>query len=383
MLKPSGAGQAGPDRQPWQQLRVELGKRSYDIVVGERLLAKAGQHIAAVLKNRNVIIISDETVARLYLHRLTNALEEEKIRSRSIIVKPGEGTKSLSVFAEVMESLLALKPERKTTLIALGGGVVGDLTGFAASVLLRGVEFIQIPTTLLSQVDSSVGGKTGINSSYGKNLIGSFHQPLLVLADVTTLTTLPKRELLAGYAEMVKYGLINDPAFFGWLEENGLAMLAGDMDLMTQAIVRSCAAKAAIVAADEKENDVRALLNLGHTFGHALEAETGYGDALLHGEAVAIGMVLAFQASVAMGLCPQADLQRLLAHFQAAGLPQAPRQVRTGWDIDRLMEHFSRDKKAADGKLTFILAGGIGKAFITQEVNREVIRDTLAQACAA
>ncbi len=364
-------------------LRVALGERAYDIIVGERILGKAGRYILPLIKTKKVLIVSDESVARLYLHRLTNALEEAQIRSRSILVKPGEGSKSMSVFGDVMEQLLAEKPDRKTTLIALGGGVIGDLTGFAASVLLRGVDFIQIPTTLLSQVDSSVGGKTGINSRYGKNLIGAFHQPRLVLADVATLTTLPKRELLSGYAEVLKYGLINDMVFFTWLEANGPAMLAGDTSLLAEAISRSCAAKAAIVAEDEKEGGVRALLNLGHTFGHALEAETGYGDALLHGEAVAIGMILALKVSVAMGICPQADLDLVLAHYRDVGLMGSPRDVRPDWNVSALMEHFTRDKKTEDGKLTFILLRGIGKAFITQEVNAELIRDVLAQAVAA
>jgi 3-dehydroquinate synthase len=391
-----------------EQLRVELGSRAYDIIVGERILARAGEYIAPVLRGRNVIIVSDENVARFYLHRLTNALEEKHIPSRSLVVKSGEGTKSLASFAELMELLLEQKPDRKTTLIALGGGVIGDLTGFAASVLLRGVDFIQIPTTLLAQVDSSVGGKTGINSRYGKNLIGAFHQPNLVLADVSALSTLPKRELLAGYAEMVKYGFINDPEFFGWLEIHAPVMLgiapsltlppAGRGDdgipspalagegqgggfLLTQGIVKSCAAKAAIVAADEKENDVRALLNLGHTFGHALEAETGFSDTLLHGEAVAIGMVLAFRASVKMGICPEADLQRVLAHYAAVGLPASPRAIQNEWDVERLMEHFTRDKKTMGGKLTFILLRGIGKAFITQDVTAELLRSVLAQEC--
>ena len=366
-----------------ETLNVALADRAYDIVIGERLLNKAGDYILPHVTGNKVIIISDETVARFYLHRLTGALEDKQIRCRSIIVKPGEGTKSLESFSTLMETLLEQKPDRQTTLIALGGGVIGDLTGFAASVLLRGVNFIQIPTTLLSQVDSSVGGKTGINSRFGKNLIGSFHQPVLVLTDVATLSTLPKRELLAGYAEMVKYGFINDLEFFEWLEKNAAALLTGDTKLMTQAIFKSCTAKAAIVAADEKENNVRALLNFGHTFAHALEAETGYGDALLHGEAVAIGMVLAFKTSVMMGICPGVDLDRVLAHYHATGLIASPLDIRKAWDIDKLMDHFTRDKKVKDGKLTFILARGIGKAFVTQEVNAELIRDTLAQACKA
>jgi 3-dehydroquinate synthase len=364
-----------------ETLRVELGERGYDIVVGERLLAQAGRYIAPLLKHKHVIIVSDENVARLYLHRLTSALEEQQIRSRSVIVAAGEQTKSLESFAQLIETILEQKPSRTTTLIALGGGVVGDITGYAASVLLRGVDFIQIPTTLLAQVDSSVGGKTGINSRYGKNLIGSFHQPLLVLTDVSTLSTLPKREWLAGYAETVKYGFINDPGFFAWLESNAPALLAGDCAAMSQAIVKSCAAKAAIVAADEHENGVRALLNFGHTFAHALEAETGFGDTLLHGEAVAIGMAMAFRLSVAMGLCPQADLDRALAHYAATGLPASPLDIQPSWHIDRMMDHFTRDKKAKDGKLTFILTRGIGEAFVTQDVDKETIRQLLVDTC--
>ncbi len=376
-------GEAALKKSEPARLVVALGERSYDIVVGERILGKAGQYILPLIRGKKVLIVCDETVAKLYLHRLTNALEEAQIRSRSILVKPGEGSKSMASFGELMEALLAEKPDRKTTLIALGGGVIGDLTGFAASVLLRGVEFIQIPTTLLSQVDSSVGGKTGINSRWGKNLIGSFHQPRLVLADVATLATLPKRELLSGYAEVLKYGLINDTAFFGWLEQHGAGLIGGDTALMTEAILRSCAAKAAIVGEDEKESGVRALLNLGHTFGHALEAETGYGDALLHGEAVAIGMVLALKMSVVMGLCPQADMDRVIAHYKTVGLAFCPKSIRKDWNVDALMEHFTRDKKAEGGKLTFILLRGIGKAFITQEVNVETLRDMLAKAVGA
>ncbi len=366
-----------------ETLRVELGERSYDIMVGERLLATAGEFIAPLLKSKKVIIVTDTTVARFYLHRLTNALEAQNIPHRVAIVQAGEGTKSIIAFSQLLETLLEYKPDRGTTLVALGGGVVGDITGFAASILLRGMDFIQIPTTLLSQVDSSVGGKTGINSQWGKNLIGSFHQPLLVLADVSTLATLPRRELIAGYAETVKYGLISDNDFFGWLEQNGASLLSGDMALQTQAILHSCKAKAAIVAADEKENGVRALLNFGHTFGHALEAETGYGDTLLHGEAVAIGMILALQTSVAMGICPKSDLERALAHYTTCEMPHSPLQIQKNWDVDKLMEHFTRDKKTKDGKLTFILARGIGQAFVTQDVDTSLIRDVLAQACSA
>jgi len=355
-------------------LHLDVGHHAYDIHVGERLLAKAGAAIKPLLKRPHVIIVSDETVAKFYLHRLVNSLEEAGIQHRSVIVPAGEGTKSLSSFSKLIEQILEQKPSRDTTLIALGGGMVGDLTGFAASVLLRGVNFIQIPTTLLSQVDSSVGGKTGINSAYGKNLIGSFHQPLLVISDVSTLSSLPKRELLAGYAEMLKYSLINDPEFFTWLDENASAMLAGDVALLTHAILHCCKSKAAIVEADEKEQNVRALLNLGHTFGHALEAETGYGDALLHGESVAIGIVMAYATSVAMGICPASDLEKIKAHYKLAGLPASPKDIRKDWDADKLMEHFTRDKKATANGLTFILSRGIGKSFVMHDVDAAVIR---------
>ncbi|MDX1975291.1 MAG: 3-dehydroquinate synthase [Rickettsiales bacterium] len=365
-----------------QQLSVELGERSYTIVVGEHLLPKAGSYLASVIgKNKQAIIVTDEQVARLYLHRISGALEEVGIRSRTVIIPAGESSKSLERFSTVLETILEQQPDRSTLLIALGGGVVGDITGFAASVLLRGLSFVQIPTTLLAQVDSSVGGKTGINSRFGKNLIGSFHQPALVLADVNTLATLPVRERLAGYAEIVKYGLINDPDFFSWLEINGAQVLAGNSEALTHAVLTSCQAKAAIVAADEREGGVRALLNLGHTFGHALEAETGYGNTLLHGEAVAIGMMMAFEASVEMGLCPPADLVRLRAHYEAVGLPHSPLQIRADWDIEQLMSHFAHDKKTIAGTLTFILARGIGQSFIAHDVDKDRIRSILQRIC--
>jgi 3-dehydroquinate synthase len=364
-----------------ERVKVKLGERSYEILVGEHLLASAGEHIAPVLKTPRVIIVSDEKVARFHLHRLTSALERAGIIYRTVIISQGETAKSIPTFGALLETLLEEKPDRQTTLIALGGGVVGDVTGFAASVLLRGIDFIQVPTTLLAQIDSSVGGKTGINSRYGKNLIGSFHQPKLVLADVATLSTLHKRELMAGYGEMLKYGLINDAAFFKWLEKNGAALLAGDAALLTQAIVTSCKAKAKIVAADEKESGERALLNFGHTFGHALEAETGFSYTLLHGEAVAIGMMMAIRFSVKMGLCKPEDCERVAAHYEAVGLPSALPSLREPWDPEALMEHFTHDKKTRDGKLTFILSRGIGKAFIAQDVDKLLIKEFLAEAC--
>jgi 3-dehydroquinate synthase len=268
--------------------------------------------------------------------------------------------------------------------VALGGGVIGDLTGFAAAILLRGLDFVQVPTTLLAQVDSSVGGKTGIDSPQGKNLIGSFHQPRLVLADTEALSTLPRRELLAGYAEIVKYGLIDDPEFFHWLETHGHKVIDGDPEARLHAIYKSCQAKARIVAADERESGQRALLNLGHTFGHALEAETGFSEALLHGEAVAIGMVMAFELSVRLGLCPAEDAERLRRHLAAVGLPTDPGHIEGRvFSPAALIEHMTRDKKVRDGRMTFVLARGIGQAFLTRDVAASDLGDFMAVALAA
>ncbi|MFW0777994.1 MAG: 3-dehydroquinate synthase [Rickettsiales bacterium] len=371
-----------------ERIEVALGDRSYDILIGERLLSKAGELIAPVMQGSQAIVIADKNVGKFYLHRLGNALDDAGIRHRSIVLEPGEHSKSLESFNTLIEDLLRQQPDRKTTLIALGGGVIGDITGFAASVLLRGVDFIQIPTTLLAQIDSSVGGKTAINSRLGKNLIGSFHQPRLVLADISTLATLPKRELMAGYGEMLKYALIGDADFFSWLETHATEMLAIDPTLPTQdhsdliaAIVKSCKAKAAIVAADEREAGARALLNFGHTFAHALEAETGFSELLLHGEAVAIGMMLATQLSVKLGECPQEDLERIRQHYQAMELLEKPRHVQSKWDVDALMQHFTYDKKAENGSPTFILSKGIGQAFIQKNNDMGLVREILASAC--
>ncbi len=333
-------------------------------------------------------IVSDETVAPLYGARLAASFDKAGIKTASVTVPAGEGSKEFSAFDRLMNELLDKRPDRKTTLVALGGGVVGDLTGFAAAVLLRGVDFIQIPTTLLAQVDSSVGGKTGINTRHGKNLVGAFYQPRLVLADTDVLDTLPKRELLAGYAEVAKYGLIDAPAFFDWCEVNGAAVLAGDAAKRTYAIEQSCLAKARIVAADERETtDLRALLNLGHTFGHALEAETGFGSELLHGEAVGTGMVMAFDLSARLGLCPPADAERVRRHLGSVGLPMRLRAIggdnRRKWDAARLIDHMRGDKKAADGRLTFVLVRGIGKAFVSREVDEKALRGMLDDAIAA
>ena len=369
-------------------VHVDLAGRSYDIAIGSGLIDRAGELSRPLLAAPRVTIVSDETVAPLYGARLAASFETAGVKTASVTVPAGESSKEFMSFSRLMNALLDQRPDRKTTLVALGGGVVGDLTGFAASVLLRGVDFIQVPTTLLAQVDSSVGGKTGINTRHGKNLVGTFYQPRLVLADTAVLDTLPRRELLAGYAEVAKYGLIDDPAFFAWCEKNGAAVLAGDAAARTYAIEQSCLSKARIVAADERETtDLRALLNLGHTFGHALEAETGFGPDLLHGEAVGAGMAMAFDLSARLGLCPAADAQRVRAHLGAVGLPMRLRSIggdnRRVWDAGRLVGHMHGDKKAEGGKLAFVLARGIGGAFVSREVDETVLHGLLADAISA
>jgi 3-dehydroquinate synthase len=374
--------------QPMRTIHVDLASRSYDIAIGPGLIDRAGALCRPLLAAPKVTIVSDETVAPLYGARLAASFNKAGVKATAVTVPAGEGSKEFSAFGRLMNALLDQRPDRRTTLVALGGGVVGDLTGFAASVLLRGVDFIQVPTTLLAQVDSSVGGKTGINTRHGKNLVGAFYQPRLVLADTDVLDTLPRRELLAGYAEVAKYGLIDDPAFFTWCETNGASVLAGDATKRTYAIEQSCLAKARIVAADERETtDLRALLNLGHTFGHALEAETGFGSDLLHGEAVGAGMAMAFDFSARLGLCPQADAERVRRHLGAVGLPMRLRAIggdnRRNWSAERLIEHMRGDKKAADGKLTFVLARGIGKVFVSRTVDEATLRGLLDDAIAA
>ncbi len=367
-----------------ETVRVELGARSYDIVVGDGVLAEAGARLAALLPGRRVIVVTDEHVAPLHLEALTRSLAKPGITTRQTVLPAGEATKDFAHLERLIEGLLDLGIERDTVLLALGGGVVGDITGFAAATALRGIDFVQLPTTLLAQVDSSVGGKTGINTRHGKNLVGAFHQPRLVLADSGVLETLPRRELQAGYAEIVKYGLIGDPDFFAWLEGHGADVLDGDHAAIRHAVVTSCRAKASIVAADEREAGKRALLNLGHTFGHALEAETGFGNTLLHGEAVAIGMVMAFDLSVRLGLCPPDDADRVRRHIAAVGLPTgtefAPAVL---WNPARLVGHMARDKKVKDGRLTLILTRGIGRAFVTQEVPGDELSAFIEGAIAA
>ncbi len=366
-------------------VEVALGDRSYRIEVGRGLLPRAAELFAPMLAQKRVFIVTDSNVAPLYLAPLTDNLSAGGIHSDHIVIPAGEASKDFSHLARVLDAMLAAKCERSTMIVALGGGVIGDLAGFAASVLLRGVDFIQVPTTLLAQVDSAVGGKTGINTTAGKNLVGAFHQPRLVLADTDTLATLPRRELLAGYAEVVKYGLLGDAAFWTWLEANGAKALGGgpeSHDALKHCIVTACRAKARIVASDEREQGERMLLNLGHTFGHALEAEFGYSGALLHGEAVAIGMAQAFDLSVRLGLAPAADLARLRAHFAATGLPVTPpkgaRLTPAG-----LIAHMGQDKKVKDGAITFILARGIGQAFVSRDVPRAPLEETLRASLAA
>jgi 3-dehydroquinate synthase len=361
-----------------KSLHVALGPRSYDIMIGSGLLKNAGSYIAPLLASKRVIIVTDKTVAPLYLNKLTASLTASGIQYSSIILPSGEATKSFHELELLLSKLLELNPDRKTTLIALGGGVIGDITGFAASILLRGIDFIQVPTTLLAQVDSAVGGKTGINTPHAKNLIGSFHQPRLVLADTDTLASLPKRELLAGYAEVVKYGVINDAPFFEWLECNGIKALAGEKELLAHMIHKSCEAKAMIVEKDERESGLRAILNFGHTLGHALEAEMGFSDKLLHGEAVAIGMVLALKLSVMRGLCTAEDCARVEQHLKTAGLKTSPLDVAPKWQSDCLIEHCYHDKKASGGGLTFILAQKIGKTIISHDIKRQELEALLA-----
>ena len=367
-----------------ETLRVGLDERSYDILVGEELLPRAGEFVRPLLRHDRVIVITDETVAGHYLEPVEASLAAAGLRPDRIVLPPGEETKSFSRFEALVEELLGRGVARDTMLMALGGGVIGDLVGFAASVLLRGLDYIQMPTTLLAQVDSSVGGKTAINSRHGKNLVGAFHQPRLVLADIGALDSLPRRQLLAGYAEVAKYGLLGDAPFFGWLEGHAADLIEGDRALRRQAVLVSCRAKAEIVAEDERETGRRALLNLGHTFAHALEAETGFGERLLHGEAVAMGMALAFDLSAQLGLCPAADAARVHRHLASVGLATTLDAVPgIAWDTGRLIGHMRKDKKVTGGRLTFVLARAIGAAFVSREVREEDLALLLTGAIAA
>jgi 3-dehydroquinate synthase len=357
---------------------VHLGDRSYDIIIGSGLLPNAGSLLSKHLTRKKTTIVTDANVAKLHLQTLQNSLEANGITSTAIIMAPGEATKSYVGLAEVCDKLLGAGIERKDQVIALGGGVIGDLAGFAAAILRRGVNFIQIPTSLLAQVDSSVGGKTGINSPYGKNLVGAFHQPSHVLIDLDLLKTLPQRQRAAGYAEVVKYGLLGDAPFYSWLDQNVESVIACAQGAVDHAVRVSCETKSRIVAEDETETGVRALLNLGHTFGHALEASTGYSDILLHGEAVAIGMVQAFRFSEMQGLCTAGTADRVAKHLVRAGLPTHISSINAELPAaDKLVDIMRQDKKASGGKLTFILTHGIGDAFIATDVDPAAVTSFL------
>ena len=364
-------------------VRVDLEDRGYDIDIGSELLGGSAVAIERILPGARFAAVSDANVAPLYLDALKSALSSRGNYLGEIVVPAGEASKSFPVLAQVCEDLLKLGVERGDAVIALGGGVVGDLAGFAASILRRGVRYVQVPTSLLAQVDSSVGGKTAINTPSGKNLIGAFHQPSLVIVDPSVLATLPPREFRAGYAEVMKYGLLGDAVFFAWLELEWPKIFAGDPQALLQAIATSCRGKAAIVAADEREESgKRALLNLGHTFGHALEAFAGYSDRLLHGEAIAIGMRLAFTFSVEKGLCPEDDAKRVERHLLDVGLPSRIAEIPGGRPSpEQLLELMRQDKKVKGGKLALVLVRGIGKAFVEPDVSPEALRDFLAREC--
>lgn len=362
---------------------VALGDRGYDIVIGRDVLPSLGHRIAKLRPGARVAIVTDRTVAKSWLAQTEAALAEAGIVSSRIVVGEGEASKSYAVLQDVSEGLIAAKIERNDLVVALGGGVIGDLAGFAASIVRRGVDFVQVPTSLLAQVDSSVGGKTGINSPHGKNLVGAFHQPVLVIADTAVLDTLSPRQFRAGYAEVAKYGVLGDVNFFNWLDANHAEIFAGGA-AREHAIAMSCRAKAAIVARDERETGDRALLNLGHTFGHALEAATGFSDRLFHGEGVAVGMVLAAEFSARLNMIPAAEAARVQRHLASVGLPTRLQDI-AGFqqeglgDADTLLALMGQDKKVKRGKLTFILLEQIGKAVIVNDVDPAKVRDFLQE----
>lgn len=367
---------AGPE----QLVRVPLGNRSYDILIGPGLIGRAGGEITARLKGRRAAVITDANVGPLYLEALTDSLQTDGIESVSLTLPAGEKTKNFENLIAVVDLALTARLERNDMIIALGGGVIGDLAGFAAGIVKRGIRFVQVPTSLLAQVDSSVGGKTGINTRHGKNLVGVFHQPDLVLADADALGTLSEREFRAGYAEVAKYGLIDKPDFFAWLEMNRADVFAGG-PARIEAIAASCRAKAAVVAADERENGARALLNLGHTFGHALEAAVQYDSArLVHGEGVAIGMVLAHEFSTRLNLASRDDADRVRRHLKEAGLPVSIGEIPGELPpAEGLMEAIAQDKKVKSGKLTFILTRGVGQSFVADDVPSSEVLSFLSE----
>ena len=374
------ASNHGPDTR----VRIDLNDRSYDIIIGPDLIDRTGGLLVPIVGQGRAVVVTDRNVAEHHLPRLSASLDASDLEHRSIVLEPGENTKDFVHFEELTNLLLDAEIERSDVVIALGGGVVGDLAGFAASVFRRGIRFVQIPTTLLAQVDSSVGGKTGINTPHGKNLIGSFYQPSLVIADWKALDTLPAREIRAGYAEIVKYGLLGDAEFFGWLETNGPAVIAGTGEARGIAIARSCKSKSEIVAADERETGRRALLNLGHTFAHAIEAEVGYGAKVLHGEAVALGLVLAFALSSHLGLCPDIDTERVRNHLAELGLPTTPAALGVeALKTERLIDRMRQDKKVRDGVPAFVLTRGIGEAYIDRDIDLVEVRNVLDASWAA
>jgi 3-dehydroquinate synthase len=362
---------------------VALGERSYDIQIGPGVLQESGARIGKLLKHGSapLPVVTDENVAKLHYEKLADSLKASGFAPTPIVLPPGEQTKSFSYLENLLDRLLALEIERGGMIIAFGGGVIGDLTGFAAGILKRGVAFAQIPTTLLAQVDSSVGGKTAIDTRHGKNLVGVFHQPRIVIADISLLQTLPKRELLSGYAEVAKYGLLGDAEFFRWLEENAEKALSGDDAAITRAVVHSCKMKADIVARDERESGERALLNLGHTFAHALEAALGYGDSMTHGEAVALGCVLAFELSARLGHCSKEDAARVERHFSELGFKTRISQIGAKRPTaEELLAHIRNDKKSREGQMTFVLAKAIGQTFVTSNVEEDVVKTLLSEA---
>lgn len=381
----SNVKQANQDAAGIRRVTINLGERSYHIHIGRGLLRDVTAYLPYDLSRRAVFILTDENVSAPHADQVYESVKAGRPQSVQLLaLPPGEQTKSFAALEQVISWMINYGAGRDSVLFAVGGGVIGDLGGFAASAFMRGIDYVQVPTTLLSQVDSSVGGKTGINMPQGKNLVGAFHQPVGVICDVETLLTLPRRELLAGYAEIVKYGLINDPEFFIWLEKEGARVCAPEAGPLMKAVEISCRKKAEIVAADEKEKGMRALLNLGHTFGHALEAAAGYDGRLLHGEAVSIGMVLAFRLSCRLGLCSQADADRVEAHLGAIGLPTKISMIfpPLATTAEALMDYMAHDKKASMGKKTFIVMGGIGRAHTSQNVDdadvAEILRHSLS-----
>ena len=359
-------------------IKVPLPEREYNIEIGQDLLSTSSDYIFPLLRRQKVVIVTDENVAALHLETLENSLDAARIFHSTLTLPPGEATKSWTYLQKTVDFLLEEKTERADVIIALGGGVIGDLVGFAAAILRRGVSFVQIPTSLLAQVDSSVGGKTGINTSQGKNLVGAFHQPSLVLSDVEVLNTLQKRDFMSGYGEVVKYGLLGSEDFFVWLEKNGSALVTGDITARLEAVRMSCQIKVDIVAKDETEQGDRALLNLGHTFSHALEAATGYSNRLMHGEGVAIGCVLAFELSARLGLCPQEAPSRVRAHLQKMGMKTEIADIKGSLPAAaELLLIMAQDKKVVGGKLNFILVNDIGKSFMTSDIDKNTILTVL------